>query len=93
MMDLTELVSLITIRQYVANSTANPTIDRPTVTAMNNTLLMLDKKILSLLQSPKFREYINYSDIKKAIEEVSNTTNIKSGLRRNPHTGQLEKIK
>lgn len=91
-MDLTELVDLITIRQYVVNSTANPALDRATVNYMNGTLLMLDKKIVSLLQSKDFREYINYGDVRSAIEEVSRNTNIKSGLQRNPHTGQLEKI-
>ena len=91
-MDLQELVDLITIRQYVVNSTANATIDRGTVTVMNNTLILIDKKILSLLQSKEFKEYINYGDVRKAVEEVANINNIKSGLRRNPNTGQLEHI-
>lgn len=91
-MDLTELVDLITVRQYVVNSTANSTLDRATVHVMNNTLLLLDRKIVSLLQGEEFREYINYSDARKVIEETANITNIKSGLQRNPRTGQLEKI-
>lgn len=91
-MDLKELTDLINIRQYVVNSTANPAIDRGTVSYMNGVLLMLDKKIMGLLQSDEFKDYIDYKDVRKAIEEVAAITNIKSGLQRNPRTGQLEKI-
>lgn len=91
-MDLKELVDLITIRQYVVNSTANPAIDRATVTYMNDTLLLLDKKIISLMQGDEFKDYLDYKNVRQAREEVANITNIKSGLQRNPRTGQLEKI-
>jgi hypothetical protein len=90
--DRQEIVDLINIRQYVVNSTANPAIDRGTVTYMNGVLLLLDRKIMGLLHSSEFKEYIDYKDVRKAIEEVAAITNIKSGLQRNPHTGQLEKI-
>jgi hypothetical protein len=92
-MDLQELVDLISIRQYVVNSTGNSTMDRATVNVMNGMLILIDKKIVGLLQSDEFKEYVNYADVRKAIEEVAHTNNIKSGLRRNPHTGQLENIK
>lgn len=90
-MDLKELVDLINIRQYVVNATANPAIDRNTVNYMNETLLMLDKKITGLLQSDEFKDYIDYKDIQNVKKQVAEITNIKSGLQRNPHTGQLEK--
>lgn len=81
-MDLKELTDLIAIRQYVVNSTANPTIDRATVSYMNGLLILLDKKIITLLGSDEFKEYINYKDVRKAIEEVAKITNIKSGLKK-----------
>jgi hypothetical protein len=81
-MDLKELTDLIDIRQYVVNSTANPTIDRETVNYMNGLLIMLDKKIIGLLKSDDFKDYVNYKDVRKAIEEVARITNIKSGLKR-----------
>lgn len=81
-LDLSELVDLITIRQYVVNSTGNPAIDRATVTHMNNTLILLDKKIIGLIQSDSFKEYINYGDIKQAIRDVALITNIKSGIKK-----------
>lgn len=91
-LDIQEIVNLITIRQYVVNSTANPALDRKSVNYMNGVLLMTDKKIMSLLEDDRFKDYINYQDVRKAVEEVVNNNNIKSGLQRNPSTGHWEKI-
>lgn len=79
-MDLKELTDLIHIRQYVINARENPTLDKPTVTAMNGTLLLLDKKIINILTSESFKEYIGYVDLNKAIQEAARITNIKSGM-------------
>ena len=79
-MDLKELVDLITIRQYVVNSTANPAIDRATVNLMNGMLLMVDKKIIYLIDSEPFKDYVNYQDVQAAKIAVAQITNIKSGL-------------
>ena len=80
-MDLRELVDLITIRQYVVDTTGNPTIDRATVNMVNGTLLLLDKKILGLLQCDEFKEYINYVDVQQAKIDAAKVTNIRSGLK------------
>lgn len=79
-MDLTELTDLIKVRDYVVNSQANPAIDRATVRELNGMLIMLDKKILSILLGDKFKEYVNYKDVQKAIQDVARITNIKSGI-------------
>lgn len=76
-----EITHLISLRQYVVNSTGNPTIDRATVNYLNGVLILLDKKIIGILQSDNFKDYINYADVKQAIIEVARITNIKSGLR------------
>lgn len=81
-MDLKEITELITVRQYVVNSTANPAINRETVSYMNGVLILLDNKIVSLLKSPEFKEYIDYQNVRQAIEEVVKVTNIKSGLKK-----------
>lgn len=81
-MDLKEITDLIAVRQYVVNSTANPTINRETVKYINGVLILLDNKIISLLESPEFKEYIDYKNVRQAIEEVAKLTNIKSGLRK-----------
>jgi hypothetical protein len=80
-MQLKELTDLIVIRQYVVNSTANPAVDRKTVNYLNGALLMIDKKIIGLLQSDDFKKYIDYQDVRKAIEEVAHLNDIKSGIR------------
>lgn len=79
-MELRELVNLITIRQYVSNSVGNPAIDRATVTEMNHTLLLIDRKIIALLKHEEFKEYINFSDIKQVVKAVAEINNIRSGM-------------
>jgi hypothetical protein len=79
-MDLKELTDLIEIRQYVVNSTGNPAISRETVRDMNGMLILLDNKIMSILLSEDFKEYMGFKDVRKAIEDVARITNIKSGL-------------
>jgi hypothetical protein len=81
-MDLKELTDLITIRQYVINSTNNPTINRDTINFVTGALLLIDKKIFSILQSPEFKEYINYGDVQLAKQEAAKATNIRSGLKK-----------
>lgn len=81
-MDLKELTDLIAIRQYVVNSTANPAIDRATVNYMNDLLLLTDKKIIALLSTKDFKEYIEYQNALAARQEVARITNIKSGLKK-----------
>lgn len=81
-MDLTEITNLVNIRQYVVNSMSNPAVDRSTVHTLNGMLILLDNKIINILQSDLFKEYIGYKDVRKAIEEVARITNIKSGIKR-----------
>ena len=81
-MELKELTDLITIRQYIVNSTANPAIDRATVNYMNDLLLLTDKKIITLLSSDEYKNYIEYKNAKAAREEVARITNIRSGLKK-----------
>lgn len=79
-MDLRELTDLIAIRQYVVNATGSFTIDRATLNAMNGTLLLIDKKIISILTGSNFKNYIDYGNLPKAIEEVVKLNDIKNGI-------------
>lgn len=81
-MEFQELLDLITIRSYVVNAVANPIFERTIVRDLDGILILLDKKIAGILTGKDFKEYIGYADVRKAIEEVRNTTNIKSGLRK-----------
>lgn len=79
-MEFDELVGLIKIRDYVINSIALPTIDRKTVNELNNMLLLLDKKIIGMITSDEFKEYVGYADVQKAKEAAARITNIYSGI-------------
>jgi hypothetical protein len=79
-MEFEELIGLIKIREYVVNSTALPTIDRKTVNELNGILLLLDKKIIGLLTSVDFKDYIGYQDVQAAKEAAARITNIYSGI-------------
>lgn len=81
-MNLKELVDLISIRQYVRYALEFPTIDKSTVSEMNGTLILIDKKIIEILKSSDFKEYIDYKDVSKAIQDVASITNIRSGLKK-----------
>lgn len=81
-MDLNEITSLISIRQYVANSTGNSTIDRETVRYMNNLIILIDKKLISMFKTDEFKDYVNYADVKQAVQDAVNVANIKSGLKK-----------
>ncbi len=79
-MDLKELTDLIKIRDYVINSRAMPTIDRKTVNELDGMLLLLDKKIIGILTSSEFKEYIDYKNVQEAKEAAVRITNIYSGI-------------
>lgn len=90
--DLKEILDLISIRQYLATTVNNPAFDRPTVNFVSHSLILVDKKIVSLLQGEDFKEYINYGDVKQAVKEVVDQNNIRSGLQINSF-GVFEKKK
>lgn len=79
-MEFEELIGLIKIREYVINSIALPTIDRKTVNELNGILLLLDKKIIGLLTSEDFKDYIGYKGVQEAKEAAARITNIYSGI-------------
>ena len=81
-MNFQELLDLISIRNYVVISVNNPIFDRDTVRDLNGILILIDKKIAALLTGKEFKEYIGFSNVRKAIEEVRYQTNIKSGIRK-----------
>lgn len=81
-MDFQELLDLIAIRSYVVNAVANPIFERAIVRDLDGILILLDKRIASILTGKDFKEYIGYADVRKAIEEVARVTNIKSGLKK-----------
>ena len=80
-MKLSEITDLISIRNYINQTRDNTAINRETIKELNGILIMLDRKILTELQSDEFKKTIDYGQVNKAIEEVIKLTNIKSGLK------------
>ena len=81
-MDLKELVELIAIKNYVAFAVDNFALDRETVKYMNDSKIMLDKKVIGILKSDEFKEYIEYQNVQGAVQEVRRLTDIKSSLKK-----------
>lgn len=77
---LQELNYLIEIRRYLTETMGNPVLDRKVITEMNHTLLLVDEMIVSKLQSPEFKEFVGFENIKEVVRKAAKTTNIKSGL-------------
>jgi hypothetical protein len=80
-MDFTEIINLIKIREYVANATALPAIERKTVTQLNDYLLLIDKKLIGMLQTTKFKEYININDLQATKQNAVKITNIYTDIK------------
>lgn len=79
-MDLSDIVNLIKVRDYVINSLNLPVIERKTVNELNGILLLLDEKIIGMLTDTKFKEFIGYKDVQLAKERAARITNIYSGI-------------
>ena len=75
-MDLSELTSLIKIKEYVANSVGISAIDRKTVNELNGILLLLDKKIIEIITGDEFKEYVDYAHVQEAKVAAVKITNI-----------------
>lgn len=75
-----DIADLITIRQYIANSRENHLVDRQTLNSLNAMLVLLDKKIINSLFGKEFKDFINFEEAKKTMEDVVKYNNIKSGI-------------
>lgn len=80
-MDLQELLSLIKIKEYVSNAINTIVAKRDVVNELVSMQLLLDKKILSIISSDEFKQYINFSDAKKVVQDAVKLTNLKSGMK------------
>ena len=82
MKNLTELVDLINVRQYVANAADSMTLPKQTVNELGKVKILIDNKIIDILKGSEFKTYIGYENVDKAVQEFVNNTNIKAGLKK-----------
>lgn len=73
-MDLSEAMSLITIRDYIIKNVDSTTLDKATVSELNKMVLLVDRKIVEILRSTEFKSYINYSSVNKVLAETHKIT-------------------
>lgn len=75
-MDLRELTDLIAIRQYIAETRGNYSIDRAAINELDSMLLSLDKKIVELIRSKEFKAHVQFQG------RVEEPPPIRSGLKK-----------
>lgn len=88
-MELSEITSLIKIREYLSGTLNNSMIDRKTLGEMQGMLLLVDKKIIAMLKTSEFKDYIDFSSLKNTLAEARQASSgvfdeankIKSGLK------------
>jgi hypothetical protein len=80
-MKISEIVDLIHVRNYVANSINNHSLKRDSVNQLNTTLILLDKMLVSELTGSTFKDKIHFENAKEAVQEVVETTNIKFNMK------------
>lgn len=59
-MDFEDIKSLIMIRDYIQKYVERPKVDNRIVNYLNNCALLIDRKIITHLNSPEFKKLINY---------------------------------
>lgn len=74
-MKLSEIVNLIKIKEYVSDAVGLFSIEKQTIRELNDTLILIDKKIIELVTSKEFKEYIDYDHVKEAKQEVLRISN------------------
>lgn len=72
--DLKQLADLVTIRQYIVNAAEYHTVEKSAAIEMTRILPLVDKKLVEIILSKNFKEFIGY--VPKAP-----TKDIKSGLK------------
>lgn len=78
--NLTEVQSLITVRQYIQLMTENYNLKKSDVADLRAMIILIDNKITGLLLGDDFKKYINFDDARRATAAAAEINNIKSGL-------------
>ena len=79
MTSIAHVAQLIQIQGYVANAINNFALNKATAKELNNTLLMLNNKIVAHVLSDEFKDLIEFENVDEAIKEAMANNNIKTG--------------
>lgn len=75
-MDLKELTDLIAVRQYIADTRGSFNIERAAINELDSMLVSLDKKIIDIIRSKDFKNYVSFQG---KVEEIPV---VRSGLKK-----------
>ncbi len=77
-MKIDEITGLIKIKEYMQSAMASYTIDKKSLNDFSIMINLIDNKIISLLQSSEFKDYLGYDNF-KAEQESIKQSKISSG--------------
>lgn len=80
-MNLSEIESLIKIRDYVDRMINNFNLEKSVVVDLRSMSILLDNKIVALLLGEEFKEYINFAGAKEAVSRVAEINNVKHSFK------------
>lgn len=72
-MNIQSLADLIVIRNYVLLAIDNFAIDKETSRYMGDLKVMLDKKVVDLLKSDDFKDYVGFDNLAEVKQEMAKT--------------------
>lgn len=81
-MDVKEIQALIDVREYVNTMLNNYNRAKTDLADLRAMLILIDNKVVSMLLSDEFKEYVNFADAKAAVARAAEINNIKSGLKK-----------
>lgn len=77
-----EIQSLIVIREYVNVMINNYNRDKKDLAELRSMLILIDNKIVSMLLSDQFKEYVDFKNARAAMLKAAEVNNIKSGMKK-----------
>ncbi len=78
---LAETNKLISIREYIYQTVNNPALTRAELNDLQDILGALDKKIIEVLRSSEFKDFIGFKSTRVAIAKETAANNIKSSIK------------
>lgn len=77
-----EIQSLIVIREYINVMINNYNREKKDLADLRSMLILVDNKIVSMLLSDQFKEYVDFQNARAAMIKAAEVNNIKSGMKK-----------
>lgn len=81
-MDVKEIQALINVREYVNQMINNYNRAKSEVVDLRAMLILIDDKVVSMLMSSEFKDYVNFDNARAAIQKAASNNDIKSGMKK-----------